>query len=267
MSSVTGLLLTSARKQATHMALPQMARRSYSHQKQFATMDKCRLDRKLMDARMKNNMGRLYATFVLAEASRKAKMQRVVAQLEAEMSGVDEESRFLSEYSLVRAWNAILRMAHLSIMLAPPVVLLKTGKFLGSEQISDIGWKQTISALERAGPTYIKLAQWASTRSDLFGEETTSRLSKLRDKTRPHKWKDTVKILKEELGDYWENVIQIDETDTPLGSGCIAQVYDGVLKQGIGALPEGERFFFNTQILRCILTYKLVKFLKALNWL
>jgi len=267
MSSVTGLLLASARKQATHMALPQTARRSYSHQKYFATMDKYRLDRKLMDARMKNNMGRLYATFVLAEASRKAKMQRVVAQTEAEMSAVDEESRFLSEYSLLRAWNAILRMAHLSIILAPPVVLLKTGKFLGSEQISDIGWKQTISALERAGPTYIKLAQWASTRSDLFGEETTRRLSKLRDKTRPHKWKDTVKILKEELGDYWENVIQIDETDTPLGSGCIAQVYDGILKQGIGALPEGEPFFFNTLILRCILTYKLVKFLKALNWL
>jgi len=80
-------------------------------------------------------------------------------------------------------------------------------------------------SLESAGPVYIKLAQWASTRRDIFPESICNRLSRLQRDTKPHSWHQTMKILNMEWGNRWEESVLVHKD--VIGSGCCAQVYKG----------------------------------------
>jgi aarF domain-containing kinase len=65
-------------------------------------------------------------------------------------------------------------------------------------------WDYALWAIETAGPTYIKLAQRASTRNDLFSPEFVGHFSKLQDETRGHSWKETEKALERAYGKGWK---------------------------------------------------------------
>lgn len=84
--------------------------------------------------------------------------------------------------------------------------------------------------MESGGALLIKLAQWASSRPDLFGEELTDRLKHLQDSTAPHAWGRTVEALDNSLGKGWRDHLVLERV--PIGSGSIAQVYRGVLHEG-----------------------------------
>lgn len=86
-------------------------------------------------------------------------------------------------------------------------------------------WKLTIAAFEAAGPTFVKLAQWASTRPDLLSRVVTARLAKLQHAVTPHSYRDTEIALQHALGPRWTDALSFERT--PVGSGCIAQVYRG----------------------------------------
>ena len=105
--------------------------------------------------------------------------------------------------------------------------------------LSDATWEYSLWGIEVAGPTFIKLTQWASTRSDLFSAEFCLRFARLQDATRGHAWKDTEITLKKEFGDDWQDKLTLDKSRVPIGSGCIAQVYHGFLKEAGG--PHGLR--------------------------
>lgn len=95
-------------------------------------------------------------------------------------------------------------------------------------------WRLLLSALDSAGPTFVKLAQWASTRPDLLPITATTHLARLQAGTQPHTYQQTSQVLAEAFGPDWVQKIQID--DVPVGSGCIGQVYHGwLLGQGIGS--------------------------------
>lgn len=81
------------------------------------------------------------------------------------------------------------------------------------------GW--VVECLERAGATFIKLGQWASTRPDVFPVELCDALKKLHRNSSVHDIGETERILAEEGLD-----IEI-EIERLIGSGCIAQVYQG----------------------------------------
>ena len=49
-------------------------------------------------------------------------------------------------------------------------------------------WRYAIWAVETAGPTFVKLAQWASTRPDMFDAALCARFAVLHDSTTPHAW-------------------------------------------------------------------------------
>ncbi len=55
-------------------------------------------------------------------------------------------------------------------------------------------------ALQRLGPSYIKLGQALSTRSDLIGEEMAADLSMLQDKLPPFPSKQAIAVIEAELG-------------------------------------------------------------------
>jgi aarF domain-containing kinase len=97
-------------------------------------------------------------------------------------------------------------------------------------------WQYALWGIEQAGPTFLKLVQWATTRQDLFSPEFCNYFGKLRDQTVGHAWKDTEKILLEDLGDA---AALFDLQPEPVGSGCIAQVYRGTLKKAAGQYPAG----------------------------
>ena len=72
-------------------------------------------------------------------------------------------------------------------------------------------WNYALWAIESAGPTYIKLVQWASTRNDLFSPEFVGHFSKLQDETRGHTWKETEATLHRAYGPNWRNVLSFDK--------------------------------------------------------
>ncbi|XP_001375346.1 uncharacterized aarF domain-containing protein kinase 2 [Monodelphis domestica] len=89
---------------------------------------------------------------------------------------------------------------------------------------SRIWLKWLLMATESSGPTYIKLGQWASTRRDLFSEEFCSLFSRLHVRVAPHPWDHTQALLQKVFGEEWGQAL-LFESQEPVGSGCVAQVY------------------------------------------
>ncbi|XP_051496572.1 uncharacterized aarF domain-containing protein kinase 2 isoform X2 [Apus apus] len=79
-------------------------------------------------------------------------------------------------------------------------------------------------AAEAAGPTCIKLGQWASTRRDLFSEAFCDEFSKLHVEVSPHPWSHTDELLRKAFGTDWTGILKF-QSQEPVGSGCVAQVY------------------------------------------
>lgn len=79
-------------------------------------------------------------------------------------------------------------------------------------------------AAEAAGPTCVKLGQWASTRRDLFSEAFCDEFSKLHVEVSPHPWGHTDELLRKAFGVDWMGILKFQSRE-PVGSGCVAQVY------------------------------------------
>lgn len=80
------------------------------------------------------------------------------------------------------------------------------------------------TALEKLGPAYIKLGQFLATRPDVFGVETTTDLSRLKDKIPPFPMKAAQKALAEEFGDTEAEQLFPDLSD-PIAAASLAQVH------------------------------------------
>lgn len=86
-----------------------------------------------------------------------------------------------------------------------------------------------VKQMERAGPTFIKLAQWAGSRQDLFPKELCDLLGKLHSNGKPHSLAYTKKVIERVFGRPCEEVFE-DFPDEPLGIGAVAQVYKATLR-------------------------------------
>ena len=84
-------------------------------------------------------------------------------------------------------------------------------------------------SLEKAGPCFIKFGQWAATRQDLFPQEFCVALSRLQNETEAHSLDYTLHLLRSTYAVPLEDVFESFEK-SPIGSGCIAQVYKAKLK-------------------------------------
>ncbi len=83
--------------------------------------------------------------------------------------------------------------------------------------------------LEDMGPTYVKLGQIMSMRSDILPQSYCDELQNRRTQVRPVEFKRVKEMMEEEWGRPISRLLdQIDET--PLGSASIAQVYSAILK-------------------------------------
>ncbi|KAG6827055.1 hypothetical protein H0H92_013372 [Tricholoma furcatifolium] len=89
-----------------------------------------------------------------------------------------------------------------------------------------------VDKMEAAGPTFIKLAQWAASRADLFPSLLCERLGALHSHGTPHPIKHTKDIIERVFQRPFEHVFE-EFNETPIGTGAIAQVYRATLKQDL----------------------------------
>ncbi|KAK0382885.1 hypothetical protein NLU13_8801 [Sarocladium strictum] len=94
-----------------------------------------------------------------------------------------------------------------------------------------------VRSMEFAGPAFIKLGQWAASRSDIFPNEMCDIMSKLHSQAPAHSMRATRKTVEAAFGgrDFDDIFEEFDEK--PLGVGAIAQVYKAKLKPDL-AIPK-----------------------------
>ena len=156
----------------------------------------------------------------------------------ADMSNYCEAT--FGQFTLLEKTYVALRFVYLSILFWPTAVLYGVSRLFHSSRLESLTWTYTMRAVQVAGPAFIKLGQWASTRRDLFSEEFCSSLSQLHTACQPHRWRDTRRTLEEEFGHNWEEILEISDRE-PIGSGCVAQVYKGYLKTTSASATTTER--------------------------
>lgn len=111
-----------------------------------------------------------------------------------------------------------LRTAQLFFIFLPPMITSPM-LFLGGPQTRHMWRNILVVSLQTAGPAFQKLAQWASTRPDLFGLETRQDLEHFHSQVPQERWTDTCATLEEE--GFAPGFID----QNPIGCGCIAQVH------------------------------------------
>lgn len=126
-----------------------------------------------------------------------------------------------------RALRMLWRIVSLAFLYSPLVLGVPFALALGwlLPGLEDALWTYALHAVHRSGPAYIKLAQWASSRNDLFPVKFCETFSKLHDQVFPHSWQLTEQVLSREMGPDWAQRLELEPQ--VIGSGCIAQVYRG----------------------------------------
>jgi aarF domain-containing kinase len=207
--------------------------------------------------RWRKNFSRLYARRMLEIAAASAAAQVLRSKSEAvdvvskPMEWKDWERKDWDETALAsvgntklsRFWMATRRVIDLAVLASPFLVLVPLSYL--SDKAHKASWDYALWGIEKAGPTWIKLTQWASTRQDLFSPKFCNHFSKLQDKTEGHAWEETEKILKDQFGEKGLEALELKST--PIGSGCIAQVYQGRLKEPSIQYPKGTKIAIKVQ--------------------
>ncbi|RKD28022.1 ubiquinone biosynthesis protein [Caminicella sporogenes DSM 14501] len=118
--------------------------------------------------------------------------------------------------------------------LVPSYVLKRKGNITLSTE------ERIRKICEELGPTFIKLGQIASTRSDLFSEELIKELSKLQENVRVVSYDEISNVFKEEFKIRLEEAfIKFDKK--PIASASIGQVYKATLYSGEEVIVKIQR--------------------------
>lgn len=96
------------------------------------------------------------------------------------------------------------------------------------------------STLEDLGPTFIKIGQILSNRSDILPEEYCQEFSSLRSDVEPMPYETVIRVIEDSYGSSWQDVFsEIDRNC--LGSASIAQVHRAHLTSGEEVVVKVQR--------------------------
>ena len=94
--------------------------------------------------------------------------------------------------------------------------------------------------LEDLGPTYIKLGQIMSMRSDIFPKKICDEFMRLRSEVTPMPFSEVREVIEHAYGMKLEDVFE-EIQETPIGSASIAQVHKAKLKSGETVVVKVQR--------------------------
>ncbi|KAF8221692.1 ABC1-domain-containing protein [Tricholoma matsutake] len=139
-------------------------------------------------------------------------------------------------------WESILtatRFIHLFVLFIPVIVstpMLLVGKpekkYRGDRWGAVWWYGLLVRKMEAAGPTFIKLAQWAATRADLFPSLLCEHLGSLHSQGTPHSFQHTKHVIERVFQRPFDQVFE-EFDETAIGTGAIAQVYRATLKKDL----------------------------------
>ncbi|KAF2204977.1 ABC1-domain-containing protein [Delitschia confertaspora ATCC 74209] len=140
-----------------------------------------------------------------------------------------------------------LRFLHLVIIFVPVIVTVpliwvgKRQKDRDNERSGTLWWYGfLVRSMERAGAAFIKLGQWAASRSDIFPTELCITMSTLHSDAPAHSLHKTKKIVEKAFGGRAFEDIFEEFDEKPLGVGAIAQVYKAKLKPDIAIARDPD---------------------------
>lgn len=126
-------------------------------------------------------------------------------------------------------WTLTKRSFALFFIFAPSVA--SAWRLTGDKPARERWYARFVAALERAGATFIKLGQIASSRPDLVPIELCQHLAKLHDRAPAHAPEVSRQIVESAFGQPIEKLFPSFEP-TPIASGSIAQVHKAVMPDG-----------------------------------
>lgn len=205
----------------------------------------------------KGTIGSSDAKTVKNEAAISKPLEWSTIDLEQQRKEFGESISSLGDSRISRLWAAGSRIVNLTLLASPLTLLVPLAYVAGPKSKSnEYAWEYAVWSVEKAGPTFIKLIQWATSRSDLFPADFITQFSRLQDNTRGHSWKETEQLLKEAYGEQYRDIFEFETTTKegngkkdngkknggykPIGSGCVAQVYKAKLKKDTTLLPSGS---------------------------
>lgn len=151
---------------------------------------------------------------------------------------------FIEDY-IIEPVATALRFLHL-VFIFVPVIVTVPAIWLGARQPSrdnersgTLWWYGfLVWSMERAGAAFIKLGQWAASRTDVFPTEMCLIMSTLHSNAPAHSLHVTKRTITAAFdGEAFDDIF--DEFDeTPLGVGAIAQVYKAKLKPHLATLQD-----------------------------
>lgn len=159
----------------------------------------------------------------------------------------------------LRSWIAepfltFVRFCHLALLFGP-VILTAPMIFVGSrpkkrrgkpvaedeENWGAVWWYGfLVRQMQRAGPSFIKLGQWAASRADLFPHSLCVLMSQLHSSNKPHPFWYTKRVIEKAFGHTFEEIFD-EFNKEPIGCGAIAQVYNAKLKPEVLVGNEADR--------------------------
>lgn len=162
-------------------------------------------------------------------------------------------SRIVHEILLfwdIYIWEPICtgtRFLHLVVIFVP-VILSVPAIWFGrrhpdkdGERSGTLWWYGfLVNSMELAGPAFIKLGQWAASRTDIFPTAMCDTMSKLHSNAPAHSMRVTRRTVEAAFnGRAFEDIFD-EFHETPLGVGAIAQVYKAKLKPDLAAPQDLE---------------------------
>lgn len=152
--------------------------------------------------------------------------------------------RYLIEPILVTKRFLVLALLFGPVILTSPMLFVgksktvtsSTGQEIHGERWGALWWYGFLVAqMGRAGPTFVKLGQWAGSRHDLFPDALCDRFAKLHSNNNPHSIAHTKRVLEHVFKKPFDEIFESFETD-PVGVGAVGQVYKAVLRSDL--LPD-----------------------------
>ncbi|KAL7787903.1 hypothetical protein V8C37DRAFT_389457 [Trichoderma ceciliae] len=170
---------------------------------------------------------------------------------------IDDDDRGMSRivHKILLLWDFYIwepictgtRFLHLVVIFVP-VILSIPAIWFGrrhpdqeGERSGTLWWYGfLVKSMEWAGPAFIKLGQWAASRTDIFPTAMCDTMSKLHSNAPAHSMAVTRKTVEAAFnGRKFEDIFD-EFHETPLGVGAIAQVYKAKLKPDLAAPQDLE---------------------------